>query len=216
MGRGGREWRSFEKQNHWLIKCSACNNFLKNIFIIYLFLEREGEREGDKLRWERNIDWLPLVHSPNGDRTHNSGICSDQESNRWPFTLQDNVQPMEPYWSGLLAPTFDIVSHTTWYLPVIIGHLYIYLFIHLAVYDSFKPNMTFLIPGYALPEIFGKHFFPLIDSTCALSGPLGPTTWASVPAAVLWTEVEQVIVIEPQCNTFIIFRYSHWIPQKLY
>ena len=44
----------------------------------YLFLERSEERE-------RNIDQLPLTHSPTVDGPHNPGMCPDQESNWRPF-----------------------------------------------------------------------------------------------------------------------------------
>lgn len=41
------------------------------------------------------------------------------------------------------------------------------------------------------------------DSTCVLTGHLGPTTWASLPPSVMWAEVGQlVIIIEPTCNYF--------------
>ena len=61
----------------------------------YLFIFRERGKEGrETSMWERNIYWLPLVHSTTGDWTCNLGMCPDQELNLWPFTLQDNAQPM--------------------------------------------------------------------------------------------------------------------------
>ena len=42
----------------------------------YLFLERVEEREKER---ERNINQLPCVHALIGDRTHNLGMCPDQE-----------------------------------------------------------------------------------------------------------------------------------------
>ena len=34
---------------------------------VCLLRGREREREGEKHQCERNIDWLPLVHTPTGD-----------------------------------------------------------------------------------------------------------------------------------------------------
>ena len=65
---------------------------------VYLFVERWEGREEEK---ERDIDLLPLTHTPTQDQTRNQGICPDQESNRWPFALQDDAQPIKPHWSGL-------------------------------------------------------------------------------------------------------------------
>ena len=66
-------------------------------FIYFTFRERgrEGEREGEK--------HLPVAShtSPTRDLAWNPGMCPDQESNWWPFTLQNNAQPTEPHWSGL-------------------------------------------------------------------------------------------------------------------
>ena len=56
-----------------------------------LLLEREKGREGEEERLigERNINWLPPVHTWTGpgirDQTHNLGMCSDQELNPQPF-----------------------------------------------------------------------------------------------------------------------------------
>ena len=58
------------------------------ILFVYFFSERgrEGERE-------RNASQLPLICAPTGDGTHNPGLCPDQESKWWPFTLWDEAQP---------------------------------------------------------------------------------------------------------------------------
>ena len=49
---------------------------------------------------KRNIEWLPLTGSVSTrDLICNPGIC--QESNWWPFGLQDNAQHTEPHQSGL-------------------------------------------------------------------------------------------------------------------
>ena len=61
-------------------------------------------RKGGK---KREIDvqekhWLVAsLMSPTRDMDLNPGKCPDQESNRWPFGLQDDAQPAEPHHSGL-------------------------------------------------------------------------------------------------------------------
>ena len=42
---------------------------------------RDGERNIDV----RNIDWWHLICALTRDQTHNLGMCSDWESNLWPF-----------------------------------------------------------------------------------------------------------------------------------
>ena len=73
---------------HW-------NIFLKDF--IYLFLEkRKGrKRGGETSTWERNINPLSLPMPPTQDLACNPSIFLDQESNQWPFGLQDNIQPTE-------------------------------------------------------------------------------------------------------------------------
>ena len=74
-------------------------SFFKKILFIYF--EREGK--GGRKR-KRNIDPLPLVHTPTWDQTCNQAwALPDQESNQRPFTLQDDAQPPEPHWSGHLC-----------------------------------------------------------------------------------------------------------------
>ena len=54
-----------------------------NFFFLSLTVERgEGrEKERERIIDVRNIDRLPLAHSPTGDQTHNPGMCPDWESN---------------------------------------------------------------------------------------------------------------------------------------
>ena len=47
------------------------------------------------------MDRLPLIHILTRHWTHNSGICPEQETNQWPFILQDDSQPTEPCRSGI-------------------------------------------------------------------------------------------------------------------
>ena len=62
--------------------------FLKD-FIYFLVLEREkGGRKGEKY-------WSVVCSTPpTGDLARNPGLCTDQESNRWSFTLWDNAHPL--------------------------------------------------------------------------------------------------------------------------
>ena len=49
--------------------------------------------------WEKHQ--LVASHMPlTGDLAHNPGMCPDQESNRWPLSLWDDIQRTEPYQSG--------------------------------------------------------------------------------------------------------------------
>ena len=48
---------------------------------------------------EINIDWLPLVHTPNGVGTHNPVTCPDWESDWRPFSVPGDAQPIEPHQS---------------------------------------------------------------------------------------------------------------------
>ena len=65
--------------------------FFKKDFV-YLFYT-EG-KVGEKER-ERNIN-VPLKHAPVGDQDCNPDMCSEWESNRRPFGLQDKLKPTEP------------------------------------------------------------------------------------------------------------------------
>ena len=69
---------------------------------MYLF---SGKGEGREKKKERNIavtniDQLRLTGILTRDQTHNLGMCSDWESNQWPFVLWDDIQPTEPPQSG--------------------------------------------------------------------------------------------------------------------
>ena len=68
----------------------------------YLFLERGEGREKKRERNinVRNINWLPSIHAPAGNLTHNPGICPAQELNWQPFAFQNDAQPTEPHQSG--------------------------------------------------------------------------------------------------------------------
>ena len=72
---------------------------LKILFIFQKKRKGGGKKGRETLKCERDIDRLPLICAPTRERTHNPGMCPDQESNQRPFTLQDDAQPTEPHWS---------------------------------------------------------------------------------------------------------------------
>ena len=83
----------------WYSACFAsCSKALQKLkkYILYLFLEGGEGRYKEK---ERNIDvWEKhqLVASytcPSWGPACNPGMCPDQGSNQWPFTLQGDTQP---------------------------------------------------------------------------------------------------------------------------
>ena len=72
-------------------------------------------RRRETTTWERTIDCLFLIRIPTGGHPTRGteptplGMCPDQESNQWPFTLQNEAQPTEPHQSGLHM--FKKVNH---------------------------------------------------------------------------------------------------------
>ena len=82
----------------------------KDILIDFIERRRVGEKEGEIHQFERET--LPLTCALTGDRTHNSGMCPDQESNPRPFALWDDAQPTEPTCQGtgtwLLNESFNL------------------------------------------------------------------------------------------------------------
>ena len=50
---------------------------------------RDREEKGGRESGERNIHWLPLIHTPNRYGTRNLGANPDQESNLRLLGLQD-------------------------------------------------------------------------------------------------------------------------------
>ena len=93
-GRG--RWERRERNTNLLFHlfmCSLVASFFKDF--IYLFLGGGGkEKERDK-----NINMWEKHHvPPSRDLAHNPGICPDcypdWKSNQWPFSLQDNTNPL--------------------------------------------------------------------------------------------------------------------------
>ena len=75
--------------------------FLKTLFI---FREKEGEIEGEKLQC------VVTSHmTPTEDLAHNPGMCPDWELNQQPFGSQASTQSSEPYQPGL--EKFFILKH---------------------------------------------------------------------------------------------------------
>ena len=74
--------------------CGESNDgfrFLKIYIFIYLFLEREGEKQ----------QCVVASHvPPTGDPAHNLGMCYDWELNQGPFGLQAGAISTEPHQPG--------------------------------------------------------------------------------------------------------------------
>lgn len=74
-------------QSRYLINCSYY--YFKDLLLIF----REGEK-----------DWLTASCTlPGGEWAHHLGMCPVWESNQQPFGIQDNAQPTEAHWPGLIA-----------------------------------------------------------------------------------------------------------------
>ena len=85
--------------------------FFLNKGFIYLFLEGEEEREGEKHWHKRETSVGCLSHTPGlGTNPHNPGMLPDWELNEWPFALQNNAQPTELHWSGQNVFAFILVG----------------------------------------------------------------------------------------------------------
>ena len=86
----------------------------------YLFLERrEGGREGEKQQWVRETSTGCLGQAPTQEPGPRPGMGPDGgigESNRQPFSLRDDAQPMQPHQLGhhlfLKIPFWILVINT--------------------------------------------------------------------------------------------------------
>ena len=58
-------------------------------FFFFNFVYRGKGRKKER---ERNINRVPLICAPTGDRTHSLGMCPNRESSWWPLALQDDAQ----------------------------------------------------------------------------------------------------------------------------
>ena len=84
-------------------------SFIFFLDFIYLYLERgeEKEKEGERNIHVREKYWLVASHTPpNGDLTHNPGVCPDWELNLWPFGSQAALNPLSHTSHGR-NPTFQ-------------------------------------------------------------------------------------------------------------
>ena len=82
--------------NYFYNKRRVLNKILKKTqCIIFIFREREGEREGEKHKC-----MVASSTSPIGDLAHNPAMYPDWESNWRPFGLQANTQSTEPHQPG--------------------------------------------------------------------------------------------------------------------
>ena len=86
----------------WFVPVTLMVDLFFSFFLdyIYLFLERgKGkEKEGEKHHC------VVASHAPpTRDLSHNPGMCSDWESNQWPFGSQASAQSTEPHQQGLMV-----------------------------------------------------------------------------------------------------------------
>ena len=80
---------------------------VSSLFISFLFLEREEEREGNIDVQEKH--GLVASHKlPTWDLAHNPGMCSDQELNQQCFGSQAGTQSTEPHQPGLTVFTLNL------------------------------------------------------------------------------------------------------------
>ena len=86
----------------WIFISFSKISFIKILFIYFLVRgEGVGEKEKEKNIGVRENNQLAALHThPNRNRICNPGMCPDQESSWWPFTLQDDAQPTGPRQSG--------------------------------------------------------------------------------------------------------------------
>ena len=90
---------------------SPCSPVFFNLIYFYLFILREGGREGEREERERNINRLLLACILTRDLACNPVTCPDWELNRRPFILRDSAQPTEPASQGLLACLLSHAHH---------------------------------------------------------------------------------------------------------
>ena len=99
--------------------CIDCSEFRRYILFIYLFIYRsrgrKGEREGEKHWCERETLIGCILYALSQGLTHSPGMCPDQEPNRWPLSLWEEVQPNEPHQSGPIQKLYGlwVKSHIT-------------------------------------------------------------------------------------------------------
>ena len=80
--------------------------FFLRFYYLFIYLSSEGrggrKRGRETSMYERNSYQLPCeCPQPGTWLAHNPGMCPDQESNQWPFSLQDDAPPTEPWHPGL-------------------------------------------------------------------------------------------------------------------
>ena len=92
---------------------------IQKVHFIYLFIYRsrgrKGEREGETHWCERETLIGCLLYALSQGLTHSPGMCPDQEPNRWPLSLWEEVQPNEPHQSGPIQKLYGlwVKSHIT-------------------------------------------------------------------------------------------------------
>ena len=81
---------------------------LKKDFV-YLILQREEEREEGREKYinvQEKHRWVASYTPPTRELAHNPGMCPDQESKWWPFSLQMTPNPLSHTSQGCMIYIF--------------------------------------------------------------------------------------------------------------
>ena len=73
--------------------------------------ERKRKKERERGIDVKNIDWLPLIFTPTGDRTHSPGMCLTRNRNPNPLVYGMMLQPTEPHWPRLQPFLLPLISY---------------------------------------------------------------------------------------------------------
>ena len=137
-------------------------SFFNILFL--LFLER-GEGRGEQHRCEREtlIDCLSYI-PPTRDRTHNAGMCPDQEVNQWPSTLWDDAPTN--------TATLVRARLESWLSPTLPFSL------RWAAMRQVLIHLPWLLSSFSLPSLSIPYLYTIIGDHSAWHGKCSPApTW---------------------------------------
>ena len=155
------------------------------MFVLFL-VARVGvgsrERERPREMWETYINWFLPTCILTGDRTHNLGTCSDQESNKQPFSVQNDHNWATPArtdhcifnnYSFNLRHTFIvsqliIKSHYFVMLSDLFISLLIWLFLFRYVARPWKELFVLILSS---THLFNYNISPMVSSETTLLNP---------------------------------------------
>ena len=148
----------------WVVNTSYFKTeFLKNSHLrVCSLIFRERGREKQR---QRNIDQLPPVHAPTGDRTCNSGMCPDREWNCDISVCRTTLQSTEPPRPGqgrILAVAIHVPWNlmpvrSDWAVPLKLTHVFcvcwsgVGFFKYILLIMHSFPNFSPFIPPSTLP-----------------------------------------------------------------